>query len=123
MSDCHVAILPAPAVPLTPQKPLVARRASGGRNEAPVEAPVTLFAVDRTILSALDVGMCGRKDLLKALGYAQRSGSFKKSINKLLAANLIERTIPDKPNSRLQQYRLTEKGRQCDGVRCDGVRL
>ncbi len=28
-----------------------------------------------------------------------------------VAAGLNERTLPDKPNSRLQKYRLTEKGR------------
>jgi len=33
-------------------------------------------------------------------------------LKKLTLAGLIEMTIPDKPNSRLQKYRLTAKGRK-----------
>jgi ATP-dependent DNA helicase RecG len=39
------------------------------------------------------------------------SGELHKQIKRLLTEDLIEMTLPDKPNSRLQKYRLTRKGR------------
>ena len=39
----------------------------------------------------------------------QKAGRLKNS--PALASDLIERIIPEKPNSRLQRYRLTAKGR------------
>ena len=38
------------------------------------------------------------------------SGQLNKVIRELLREELIEYTIPEKPNSRLQQYRLTGSG-------------
>jgi ATP-dependent DNA helicase RecG len=34
-----------------------------------------------------------------------------KQVKRLVEMNIIEPTIPDKPTSRLQQYRLTENGK------------
>jgi ATP-dependent DNA helicase RecG len=39
------------------------------------------------------------------------SGELHKQIKRLLVQELIEMTLPEKPNSRLQKYRLTAKGR------------
>jgi ATP-dependent DNA helicase RecG len=40
-----------------------------------------------------------------------RTGNFKRSLIRLTGQKFLEMTIPDKPNSRLQKYRLTIKGR------------
>jgi ATP-dependent DNA helicase RecG len=40
------------------------------------------------------------------------SGELKKQIKRLLEFDLVEMTIPEKPQSSKQRYRLTDKGRQ-----------
>jgi hypothetical protein len=51
-----------------------------------------------------------RKELMNALQLRGRDNFEKLYLLAALSADLIERTIPDKPNSRLQKYRLTAKG-------------
>lgn len=48
---------------------------------------------------------------MKALGLSHRPTFRANYLNPALDLELIERTIPEKPNSRLQKYRLTAKGR------------
>jgi ATP-dependent DNA helicase RecG len=62
-------------------------------------------------LTALAARPLGRGPLLSHLGYRQPTGNYKMAMAKLLQARLIEPTLPDKPNSRRQQYRLTEQGK------------
>jgi DNA-binding PadR family transcriptional regulator len=53
-------------------------------------------------------------ELSKLMSIVRRSDRTKfrhQVINPLIMAGLIEMTIPDKPRSRLQKYRITEKGR------------
>jgi ATP-dependent DNA helicase RecG len=98
--------------------PLTADQSRSGKKapeeapvEAPEEAPVELSGTESRILDALSLENLGRSMLLEKLGYKQRSGNYKKAIAKLLDKGWIEMTIPDKPNSRLQKYRITEKGK------------
>lgn len=53
-----------------------------------------------------------RAELQKQLGLKDRESFRKGYLQPALAAGLIEMIIPDKPNSRLQAYRLTPLGRQ-----------
>ena len=62
------------------------------------------------IVLSLHEAEVGKLQLANGLGHRSVSGELKKQIKRLLGLELIEMTIPDKPNSRLQKYRLTKKG-------------
>jgi hypothetical protein len=62
----------------------------------------------------------GREVLQNALGRADRKSFRERYLKTALTDGLIEVTIPDKPNSRLQKYRLTDKGRQWLAQHGDG---
>jgi len=62
----------------------------------------------------------GRKALQTALGLIDRKSFRERYLKPALSGGLIEMTIPDKPNSRIQKYRLTDKGRQWLAQHADG---
>ena len=49
-------------------------------------------------------------DMLSFMGLSDRTKFRKKYVNPLLEEGILEMTIPDKPNSQNQKYRLTPKG-------------
>ena len=81
--------------------PEVAGEVAKSRLESPLAAKV---------LICLRQEAAGKTRLAAFLGHQAVSGELHKQIKRLLAEELIEMTRPDKPNSRLQQYRLTKKG-------------
>ena len=76
----------------------------------PVTDPVT-GPVDRLIL-LLKFGEALPSTLQKKLGLKHRQTFRENYLHPALENGLIERTIPEKPTSRLQKYRLTENGRK-----------
>jgi hypothetical protein len=62
-------------------------------------------------LQALASGPLSKSEIAAAIGQQTASGKLHERIRQMLTNHLIERTIPNKPNSRLQKYRLTAQGR------------
>lgn len=77
---------------------------SGEQVDAQVSEQVT------KILSACSQGPKSKAQLLTCAGLANAYLNYKRHILPLVQSGILEMTLPDKPNSRLQKYRLTPKG-------------
>ena len=74
------------------------------------EAHVLLTPIEIGLLAACATTSRAIHELLGVAGYTSRTGNFKRSMEKLLQGDLLAMTSPEKPTSRFQKYRLTEKG-------------
>ena len=79
-----------------------------GENPTPQVSPHVTPQVE-ALLSALQ-GEMSREQLQAALRLADRKSFHQRYVQPALEAGWIERTLPDKPQSRLQKYRLSERG-------------
>ena len=70
----------------------------------------TLSEKETVMLQACIGGAATSAMLIRALGYSSRTRNFRTWLDRLLQEDLLEMTIPDKPTSPLQKYRLTAKG-------------
>ena len=92
----------------------ICHRAQDGPQNAVLDAseasePDELTPHTRRLLEIVSGEMSGQ-ELQEALGLRDRKSFRERYVTPALLAGVIEMTVPDKPNSRLQKYRLTSKG-------------
>ena len=63
------------------------------------------------MLAACEVQALRNREIQTVAGLRHRESFQRNCLDQLLTEGWLERTIPDKPKSRLQKYRLTEKGK------------
>lgn len=113
--NCHKAGLKPPEFRLengffilTIWRKIIKRPSEFGTSSVPVQYQ----SLEERIVNLLSQGELPISIISKQLGQRRVSGQLKVVLKKLLTDLLIEYTIPDKPNSRLQKYRITSKGLQ-----------
>ena len=70
-----------------------------------------LTPAERVVLVTLLDGSLSKGELATRMARPSTSGAFRRALAHLLTLEVIERTIPGRPNSRNQRYRLTRLGR------------
>lgn len=109
---CHEAGLPEPVFALSDGFVITLRRRAGqvaGEVTPPVAPPVAPPVVIMVRLLG-KLGELGNAEIRQHLGLRDRTHLRERYLDPCLNEGWVEMTIPDKPNSRLQKYRLTAKG-------------
>ena len=108
--DDQLAALARSATPVVPTvAPPVAPPVAAPPVARPSESLVD--EVQRKVLLVLHKSPLSTAELAAEVGISQPKNLRRRYLRLLLNMGLVEYTIPQKPNSRLQKYRLTEKGR------------
>ena len=80
---------------------------TGARLES---ASTGLESLERRVLALLATAPLSRSAIAESLGHRSVSAGLNRVIHRLLKSGRAEYTVPDKPNSRLQKYRITPAG-------------
>lgn len=110
---CREAGLPEPEIRLDGGSFVltIRRRPTGWVAQSRAQSGAQSGAQSEAILKHLENEPLSAAELTVALGLQSKTGAFKRALQELVDNGQLEYTIPDKPTSRLQKYRLTEKGR------------
>ena len=84
------------------------------------EGQAALSAKEIAMLHACLDTPVAAEALMAATGHVSRTGQFRRYLQRLLHDGLLELTVPGKPRSPAQMYRLTEKGRAVLGRAREG---
>jgi ATP-dependent DNA helicase RecG len=68
--------------------------------------------IEKKLLRFIAIEPRSRAEIAEFLEVSPRGRAVNRVVERLLSMTLAEMTIPDKPSSRNQRYRLTEKGRK-----------
>ena len=101
----RVVVYLAQALPTTPAVPPGTGEHVTPRLESRLESNLAA-----KVMLLLAEAEAGKAQLAAQLGHQTVSGELHKQIKRLLGLEFIEMTLPHKPNSRLQKYRLTALG-------------
>ncbi|NYT66103.1 hypothetical protein H0A58_08985 [Alcaligenaceae bacterium] len=89
--------------------------ATEGSGKAPKEQRAHSEAQSRAQSDQILATPLSANELVALLGLKSETGVFKRTIKKTLEIGLSEYTLPDSFQSRLQKYRVTEKGIRVSG--------
>ena len=101
-----------PAHPVRPESRPESQPGSQPESQPGSQPELRPESLEMRILALLRAGPLSKAQISAGLGQKGVSGQLNKIIRTLLADQNLEYTLPDKPSSRLQKYRITEAGRR-----------